>query len=485
VSQPAEPARGLPDGVAVCVDVGSTFTKVAAIGPDGAVLATSQHPTTVGTDVLVGLDAAVAALGLGSVGEDRIIACSSAGGGLRLAVVGQERVISAEAGRRVALSAGARVVAVTSGALDARGIAGLAQARPDVVLLVGGTDGGDSEVLVHNAGVLGGSALMVPVVVAGNARAAAEAVGLVRRRGRVVHATDNVIPRIGELAPGPARQAIREVFIRHVIGGKGLSRGRRFARLVAGATPDAVLAGIEVVAAVLDDRPGAAGDVMALDVGGATTDVYSVLEPDRSGPAEVVETLWHGRTVEGDLGMRWSAPDVVEAARAERIEVAPDLAGAADRRHDDVAMLPRSAEEVSEDLALARLAALIAVRRHARPGPEGMRDLSRVGLLIGSGGVLRHAEPMAAEDLLGAVLADFAGGWKLPARADVLVDRRYLLAPIGLLSLAGRPGRARALAEQLLAGRDGAGGDWVSGDWVGGEGAGGGARGDSARRGEG
>ena len=84
----------LPNGATVCVDVGSTFTKAAAIDPDGAVLATSQHPTTVGTDVLVGLDAAVAALGLGPVRDDRIIACSSAGGGLRLAVVGQERVIS-------------------------------------------------------------------------------------------------------------------------------------------------------------------------------------------------------------------------------------------------------------------------------------------------------------------------------------------------------------------------------------------------------
>jgi uncharacterized protein (TIGR01319 family) len=436
------------------VDVGSTFTKAAAIGPDGAVLATAQHPTTVGSDVLVGLDAAVMSMGLGPVPDDRIVACSSAGGGLRLAVVGQERVISAEAGRRVALSAGARVVAVTAGALDAAAIAGLAEARPDVVLLVGGTDGGDAEVLLHNAAALGRSARMVPVVVAGNSLAAGEAVRLVRRRGRVVHATGNVIPRIGELAPGPARQAIREVFISHVIGGKGLSRGRRFARLVAGATPDAVLAGIEVVAAVLAARPGAAGDVMALDVGGATTDVYSVLEPDGVGPPEVVETLWHGRTVEGDLGMRWSAPDVIAAARAERLEVAPDLVGAAARRHDEVAMLPRTVEEVGEDLALARLAALIAVRRHARPGPEGARDLSRVGLLIGSGGVLRHAQPGAAGDVLGAVLADFAGGWKLPTRADVLVDRRYLLAPIGLLSLAGRPEPARALAERLLAGGD-------------------------------
>ncbi len=288
---------------------------------------------------------------MGRVAEASLVACSSAGGGLRLAVVGHERVISAEAGRRVALSAGARVVAVSAGRLDDSGIEGLAAATPDVLLVVGGTDGGDSEVLLHNARVLGRSGLGVPVVLAGNADASDEAAALLRSRRRVVLPTDNVIPRIGALHPGPARRAIREVFIAHVIGGKGLSRGPRFARLVACATPDAVLAGIEVVAEVLAAFPGASGDVMALDIGGATTDVYSVLTPDEQMPDEAVETLWHGRTVEGDLGMRWSAEDVVAAALVERLlepaaggEAGPaeELGVAAARRRADVGLLPGS-----------------------------------------------------------------------------------------------------------------------------------------------
>ena len=184
---------------------------------------------------------------------------------------------------------------------------------------MGGTDGGDTEVLLHNARVLGRSRLRVPVVLAGNADAAAEAAALLGERRRVVLPTANVIPRIGVLHPGPARRAIREVFIAHVIGGKGLSSGRRFPGLVVCATPDAVLAGIEVVAEVLAGQPGASGDVMALDIGGATTDVYSVITPDDEAPEEAVETLWHGRSVEGDLGMRWSAQDVVAAALVERL----------------------------------------------------------------------------------------------------------------------------------------------------------------------
>ena len=368
-------------------------------------------------------------------------------------MVGQERVISAEAGRRVALSAGARVVSVSVGFLHPVALTGLAEAQPDVVLLVGGTDGGDPEVLLHNAQALGRSSLRGPVVVAGNAEVASEAAALVRRRGRVVHLTDNVIPRIGELAPGPARRAIREVFIRHVIGGKGLSRGPRFGRLVRAATPDAVLAGVELVAEVMAAQPGVVGDVMAVDVGGATTDVYSVLEPGDEAGRDAVETLWHGRTVEGDLGMRWSAPDVVRAARAERLrsDVEADrLAAVAQRLHADVGSLPDEDDQSEADLELARLAALIAVRRHARPGPEGMRDLSRVGLLIGSGGVLRHAARQSADKVLAAVLEDHGGGWRVPERARVMVDRFYLLAPIGLMSLSGREVQARSLAETLL-----------------------------------
>lgn len=457
----------------VCVDVGSTFTKAAAIGVSGQVLALAQRPTTSDTDVLVGLDAAVADLGLGGVPDDRILACSSAGGGLRLAVVGHERVISAEAGRRVALSAGARVVAVTAGRLDGSGIARLADARPDLLLLVGGTDGGDQEVLLHNAATLGASTLAMPVVVAGNteaADAAADALG--GGSVRLVRATGNVIPRIGTLAPEAARTAIRELFIAHVIGGKGLSEGPRFGRLVIGATPDVVLAGIEVVAEVLAESPGAVGDVLTIDVGGATTDIYSVLDPGGQESGQVVEQAWHGRTVEGDLGMRWSAPDVLVAARAERLlgtgggatpgpaehEVTEErlVVGAA-RRHAEVGLLPADAVEQAIDAELARLAAVIAVRRHARPGPDGVRDLRHVGLVIGSGGVLRHSS-VAAESALRSVVGDLGGGWRVPEHARLMVDQEYLLAPVGLLALTGRREAARSVATRLVGARSAAGG---------------------------
>ncbi len=125
---------------AVCVDVGSTYTKAALIDLDGARLVRrAEVPTTASSDVLTGLDQAVAAVG----GGRELYVCSSAGGGLRLAVVGYEALVTAEAGHRVGLSAGAQVVHVAAGRLDGRAITALRAARPDVILLVGGTDGGD------------------------------------------------------------------------------------------------------------------------------------------------------------------------------------------------------------------------------------------------------------------------------------------------------------------------------------------------------
>jgi uncharacterized protein (TIGR01319 family) len=403
---------------AVCVDVGSTYTKACLVDLGaGRLVARAEVPTTADSDVLTGLDTAVA--GLGGTGE--LYVCSSAGGGLRLAVVGYEALVTAEAGHRVGLSAGAQVVHVAAGPLDGAAVAALRAARPDVILLVGGTDGGDAAVLLHNARRLATARLRVPVVLAGNADARGEAAGLLTGRGVPVTVTGNVLPRIGVLDPGPARAAIREVFLRHVIGGKRLSRGGRFASLVRAATPDAVLAGVELLA----DRTGAG--VLVVDVGGATTDVYSALVPDaesESGPRrDVAGTLWRSRTVEGDLGVAVSAPGTLAAAAAEHL----DTGAASDRTGGAVA--PER---------LAALAATVALRRHARghsPGPgqprTGGRDLRDVRLVVGSGGVLRHG---GGDAVLDAVLGDTAGGWAAPAAARRTVDSRYVLAAAGLLA---------------------------------------------------
>lgn len=437
-----------PDGELLCLDVGSTWTKGALVSPSGELLGTAQHRTTP-PEVLRGIEEVRTQLGATGAAA---MACSSAGGGLRLAVVGQERLISAEAGYRVALSAGAKVVHVAAGELDRAGVAELRAARPDVVLLVGGTDGGDTRVLLHNAGRLARQRITCPIVLAGNRDAREEAAELLRATGRTVVVTDNVLPDVGELAPGPAREAIRGVFLEHVIGGKRLSRRSWFRETVRTVTPDAVLTGVSRLATVLaragEDAGHGGGAVLVVDVGGATTDVYSAVPgADEQTGRHTVELPPDRRTVEGDLGMRWSAPGVVDEAVAERLvedEEARALAAAAAHRAAQVDWVPDSTAETERDGRLAALAAIIALRRHlrlvdGRLGPRG------VGMLVLSGGVFRHAPA----EMLGAVESALRADPVLRPvlrHARLVVDRRYVLAPAGLLVGAG----VDAAAENLL-----------------------------------
>jgi uncharacterized protein (TIGR01319 family) len=433
----------------LCVDFGSTFTKAALVDSDGALVATDSVPTTVATDVLDGYHSLAERLSpYGAV--DEVLACSSAGGGLRLAVVGYEREVTAQAGERVGLSAGARVCHVAAGPMTGADLAALRHSRPDLVLLVGGTDGGNAEVLQHNASRLAKAKVTMPVVVAGNADAAGAVAHSLAATGRRFTITDNVLPAIGVIAPEPARAAIRHTFLEHVIGGKGLSRGPAFAAMVRAPTPDAVLAGVEVLADHHD------GDVMVVDVGGATTDVYSVLSPqgeDAGLAKDVVAPLWHARTVEADLGIRWNAEGIVGAAAREHFPLPDGIEAYAARLVRDPGHLPGGAGEQALDLELARAAATIAVRRHARPaGPGGSpRPLADVTLLVGSGGVLRHARSSDRAAMLRTVARDHAGGWKVPRELRAVTDTAYLLFAVGLLR-ERHPRAAAALAAAVVGG---------------------------------
>ncbi|MEU2348409.1 glutamate mutase L [Modestobacter sp. NPDC049651] len=414
-----------------CVDIGSTWTKAALVEHGtGRLLATRQAPTTP-DDVVAGVLAATDGWAA------PVRACSSAGGGLRLAVVGYEELISAEAGHRAALTAGARVVHVAAGRLDAAALAALHAAAPDVVLLVGGTDGGDATVLRANAAALAAAApadpaRSVPVVLAGNAAVRDEVAAVLRAAGLPVTATANVLPDIGELDPEPARAAIREVFLAHVIGGDRLSADPRLRQWVRAVTPDAVLAGVAVLAGLRADAdvPG----VLVLDVGGATTDVHCVPAADAEQATlarAAVGVPARRRTVEGDLGVAASAGALRAAAAAEGLAVPGE-----------------------DPLALGEAAAVVALRRHLRAeagyGPGGA-SARAVGLVVLSGGVFRHGDPAAVAAAVERVAADRGGAGGVLSGAQVTVDTRYVLAAAGLLAGDDPAAAAGVLAELVSA----------------------------------
>jgi hypothetical protein len=239
---------------------------------------------------------------------------------------------------------------------------------------------------------------------------------------------DNVLPDIGRLAPESARAAIRGVFLEHVIGGDRLSTDPRLRSWVRAVTPDAVLEGVSVLAGLRS--AAAAPGVVVLDVGGATTDVYCVPDPDAEQATlrrEAVGIPARRRTVEGDLGVSASVDDLRAAARAE------GLAPGDDR------------------LALGEAAATVALRRHLRaeavfgPGGAGARS---AGLVVLSGGVFRHGDPAAVYDVVARLAGDVGGAGSVLSGAEVVVDRRYVLAAAGLLA-AEHPAAAAGVLSPL------------------------------------
>ena len=453
------------------VDFGSTFTKLTITeAGTGRLLATAQAPTTADTDVMEGYRMALDRMLAQVPGRPRIVrrlAASSAGGGLRVAAIGLVPEYTEAAARQAALNAGARIVLTLSGRLDERAVAALEEARPEIVLFSGGTDGGQRAQVLENAEALSAARIESRIVVACN-RDAAAAVADMLRPAKRVRVVANVLPAIGRLDIEPARAAIHDEFIRHVIRGKGLSRAEEFHEAVIMPTPEAVLRATRLLAAGADGARAA--DVVVIDLGGATTDVHAAIAP-KPVPVGIrtggLPALPLRRTVEGDLGMRWSAPgaldadgDWLEAEGRAAGKCPEELRRACGRRQREPDYLPESPGEARIDSALATACVTHALRRHCGilstvyvPGQgtdfvQRGADLRDVPLVIGTGGVLsRHA---AGEAVLRAALERRAQGSLTPRTPALALDRRYVLAAAGLLSTADETGARALLADQGL-----------------------------------
>jgi uncharacterized protein (TIGR01319 family) len=458
--------------LALLIDFGSTFTKLTAVDLAGeAVVGTAQAPSTVATDIMVGLGQALArletSLPVSARGYKHRLACSSAAGGLRMVAIGLVPELTAEAAKRAALGAGAKVVGVFAYELAEREWREVAALQPDLVLLAGGTDGGNAEVIVRNARRLAALPMGAPVVVAGNKSAAAEVQAILEAGRKTARVVENVMPELGQLNVDPARQAIREFFIERIILAKGIKRAEAFVDQILMPTPAAVLNAAALLARGAEGEPGL-GDLVVVDVGGATTDVHSVAagQPTRAGvtlkglPEPEVK-----RTVEGDLGIRWNAPTILAAAGPARFAPltwadGPAVEDSVRRLAAETDRLPEAPTEAALDVALARVATEIAVERHAgtlqqifTPLGEAWvqygKDLTAVGSLIGTGGIFAYGADPAA--VLAGSLFDPANPTCLRPRAPACyIDKRYIMAAMGLLAEVAPGVALRALKRELV-----------------------------------
>lgn len=459
--------------IVLLIDFGSTFTKVTAVDLMAeTVLSTGRAFSTVETDIMEGLLTAVAvleqrmaALPEGRPGavlpEQRMsaetpryqhkIACSSAAGGLKMVAVGLVPELTAEAAKRAALGAGARILGVYAHELTTSEMGKIEAQKPDIILLAGGTDGGNREVILYNARRLAVSTIEAPVVVAGNKAAADDAAAILRQAAKVVTVTENVMPELNELNVEPARAAIRDIFLDRIVLAKGLHKAEVFIDRVLMPTPAAVLNAARLLAEGLPDEPGL-GELVVIDIGGATTDVHSIAAGYPTAAGVTMKGLAESfakRTVEGDLGMRYSAAALYEAAGEYKLRQTIglsdiDLSNYIEYLAGHPNKLPADETEQRIDTGLGYTAAELAVERHTGKvetvyTPFGAsyvqygKDLTDVRYLIGTGGVItNHPDP--AEILRGA-LADPARPEVLKPRQPVmLVDKLYILAAMGLLA---------------------------------------------------
>ena len=435
------------------IDFGSTYTKLTAVDVEGeTLLGTAQSFTTIFTDVGDGLQNALALLEqkTGPIEYAETYACSSAAGGLRMVTSGLVPELTGEAARLASLGAGAKVVGVYAFQLTEDDLEDIRELKPDIFLLVGGTDGGNTENILHNARMLASMKGNFPVIIAGNRTAARECARILSDYETYI--CPNVMPKFGVLKIEETQKQIRELFLTRIVQAKGLSKAAELLSDIMMPTPSAVLQAMDLLAQGCEGELGI-GELIAVDVGGATTDIYSIAD----GMPERMNTVYKGlpepyskRTVEGDIGMRYSIRGIVDAAGVSKIS---RLSGLTPRRVEElVDYLRENTDKVPDgddelealDYALACSAIAEAVGRHAGTMEEtytmmGLtfvqsgKDLTNVKQIVVTGGSLIHTRK-THEIAAHALYNPSQPGSLRPKAADVWVDRSYILAAMGLLS---------------------------------------------------
>ncbi|MDF2881969.1 MAG: MutL protein [Clostridiaceae bacterium] len=438
------------------IDFGSTYTKLTAVDIENEqILATAKDITTVDTDIMIGFNKAYKQIEKQIENKEvnfvKKLACSSAAGGLKMVAIGLVPDLTAEAAKRAALGAGARVLKVYSYELTGKEVEEIKNSNLDIILLAGGTDGGNKECIIHNANMLAQHGVQLPIVVAGNKVAQDEIEEIFKSNNIFYKITENVMPKLNVLNVEPAREEIRQIFMEKIIEAKGMKTAENYISGILMPTPAAVLKAARVLSEGSDKEEGI-GDLIVVDIGGATTDVHSLSDGEPTKPGVTMRGLeepFAKRTVEGDLGMRYSALSLWEAAGTRRIQKYLhdkniDVEANCKFRTENIRMVPKTEEEIKFDEAMAKIATEIALERHVGTiesmyTPMGViftqegKDLLEVKCLIGTGGVLVHSENPA--DILKSGTFDSTNpNYLKPMHPEFLLDKTYIMSAMGLLA---------------------------------------------------
>ena len=415
-----------------------------------------SETTVLEGDVNRGLEAAIAdaekTLG-SSFTWDEMFATSSAAGGLRMTVHGLVYDMTVRAAREAALGSGAVLVGITAGKLTEEDLSSIREAAPKMVLVAGGVDYGEKETALFNVKKLLPLLDDIPLVYAGNVENQREIGRLATDAGVEVRFAENVYPSIDQLNVLPTRQAVQEVFEKHIVHAPGMASIRELVDGPIMPTPGAVMAAAELVYDLF-------GDTIVFDVGGATTDVHSVTEgSEEMRKIQTAPEPFAKRTVEGDLGVFINRRHVLDAMRDDERK---KRFGEKENELFAIGPIPQSESDIRLVEALAANCLEIALTRHAgrleeRFLPGGRiytavgRDLTSIKAIVGTGG------PLSRLPSRGKLLADLrrpAGGKFLspPEDAAVFIDRDYIMASLGVLAVRYPEAASSLLRETLTKG---------------------------------
>lgn len=421
-------------------EIGSTTTIVNAFNlfqePLGF-LGKGYSRTTVETDVTIGLKKAIENLkinlNVNDIDYQEMFATSSAAGGLKMTVHGLVYEMTAKAAKQAALNAGANIHLVTANLIEDSDIEKIKAIHPNIIVVAGGTDYGEKEVAYQN--LLKLKDLNIPMIYSGNIQNHDRIKALNIMHLRIV---ENVYPRVDDFNILPLRKAIYETFEENIVHAKGMHKINDMINGHIIPTPGSVM---ETTLLLNDLIKG----VMTIDVGGATTDVHSVCEPN-----QIYQKYHDGeplfkRTVEGDLGVYINRNLVYAQSRKTKINQAMHM------EEESILRILKEASYIPETDQGKQLIDLLtevcvekALDRHVgdlkrvfttngmKVIPDG-KDASQVQAIFLTGGAcLYHdrIEPFIRNYLEQSVT-------KLVPNHHVKIykDQKYLFSSLGVLSL--------------------------------------------------
>jgi uncharacterized protein (TIGR01319 family) len=431
-------------------EIGSTTTVVNAFNGIHTVSPTfvgqGFSPTTVVLgDVTTGLQSAIDALkkslDVTKLEIKETFACSSAAGGLKMSVHGLVHDMTVKAAKEAALGAGANLHYVTSGILSAFDIEKIKTLKLNIIMIAGGVDFGETRTALENADKIAELKLNIPVIYAGNIqnRDAIRSVFEKHRQKEYLFIAPNVYPRIDQLDVTETRKIIQSVFEENITKAPGMEKVRNIIEGAIIPVPGAVMEATNLLAREI-------GDLVTVDIGGATTDVHSATDGSEEIKLKsIAPEPFSKRTVEGDLGLYINKDSLIESVgKAKLMKTLKIDETQWQDLMDHYEPIPDSRQTPLTEL-LAYHALSISMKRHSGRfinifGTSGMtrlaegKDLTRVKYLIGTGGALTRLPSRIA--IIERYLNEADDLSLKPAKTTkILIDKQYIMATLGVLSL--------------------------------------------------